>query len=327
MNKRLNVSVIQMPLGEPLENLAYLKTSVERLMKSYVKPELVIGVEYGISNRPLSIPGPVTTFLGSIARTYGIYFIPGTMAESSGELPDGQYYNTCPVFGPDGRLLAAYRKKIPFCPGEAAVPSKNPEVCIFEIPEKDIKVGVLICYEQFFPEIPRALAMEGAELMICPALDPLEYRHIPDILPRARALENEVFYIWTCGSGTGAKGTLCGSSVIVDPEGEVVYKCGQEPCQITLTLDLEQVKRKRFAGRDQHLNSLRAFTLPKSYAGNLEAAPVYHGMLKLTRTPKEYAERLKELGLAPIQKTVKSEQEDAATQLEIQFQDLANVLQ
>lgn len=295
MKRTLNVSIIQSPMNpDTTESLQYLKEQVARLMSGYVKPELIIGVEHGLGRDLHRIPGKTIEFLGEIARKYGIYFIPGTMSEMAGEEEKDGFYNTCPVFGPDGSLLRAYRKKVPFRPGEPSLPSEDDEYCIFEIPEKHIKVGILICYDQFFPEIARTLALEGAELLVCPALDPMEYDYICDILPRARALENELFYIWTCGTGNTPSGTCCGHSTIVNPEGGVVYKCGSLPMVYTAVLDFDEVIRKRIYGRDQHLNSLREFKVKYPYSGRLEEAPVYENMPGLTKNPQEYLERISE---------------------------------
>lgn len=295
MNRKLNVSIIQSPMNpSTAESLQYFKNQVDGLMKGYVKPELVIGVEHGLGRDVQPIPGEATEYLGQIAKEYGIYLIPGTMSEKAGDTPEEGFYNTCPVFAPDGSMIRAYRKKVPFRPGEPSRPSEDDEYCIFKIPEKDITVGVLICYDQFFPEIARTLALEGAEMLVCPALDPMEYDYICDIIPRARALENELFYIWTCGTGSTGAGTCCGHSTIVNPEGQVVYKCGSLPMVYTAVLDFEEVTRKRICGRDQHLNSLREFKVKYPYAGKLEEAPVYKNMPGLTRNPQEYQERLRE---------------------------------
>ena len=293
MSKLLNVSIIQMPLGDNASSLKYLRDSVDILMQSYAKPELVVGVEFGIGCTPDTIPGKTTEFLGAIAKKHGIYFIPGTMFEISGE--EGKFYNSCPVFGPDGRLITSYRKKVPFQPLEdTVVASKDPGYCTFRIPEKDITVGVLICYDQFFPEIPRTLALEGAELLLCPAADPVEFRHIPGIIPRARALENELYYIWTSNAGLNAEGTGCGGSIIVDPEGAVVFQCGDTPTMITKTLDLSRVALKRSCGADQHLSSLKYFDVKSPYANRTADAPVYASLPELTHTPAQWIARQEE---------------------------------
>ena len=294
MAKTLNVSVVQMPIGTTKQNLKYLKDSIDGLMTGYIRPELVVGVEFGISFEPRPLINPNTEFLSALARKHHIYLIPGTMAESHPSLPNGQYFNTCPVFGPDGSMIAVYRKRTPYWPEEPSAPGPNEGGCLINIPKKNIKLGLMICYEQFFPEIPRALAMEGAELMICPSLDNVEFSHVPDILPRARALENEAYYIWTCAAGPGSHGTYCGRSIFVGPEVEILHQCGSTPEIVTKTLDLERVWEKRCIGADQHLSSLKRFGICNPYDGHWEDAPVYRSMQPLTETPQQYEQRLKE---------------------------------
>lgn len=298
MNHRfLNVSIMQQPVRQNLwENLKAIEESVDNLMQGYVRPELIVGVEFGICRaEPIPMEHEAIRRLGDLAKKHGIYLIPGTLAEKSDELPEGEFYNTCPVFGPDGRLIEAYRKKVPFKPGEPSSPSGDDAYCIFTIEEKQITVGVQICYDQFFPEIARTLALKGAELIVCPSQDPLEYRHIPEILPRARALENELYYIWTCGTGQFGSGTCCGNSVIVDPEGQIVIQCPEIPALVTKTLDFDQVTMKRMCGRDQHLNSLRYFNVKYPFAGQIEHAPVYEMMGELTKNKEEYLQKTAEI--------------------------------
>lgn len=293
----LNVAVMQHELSLNMsENLRTIERALEHLMTGYVKPELVVGVEFGICRSvPITREDDAVSFLGRLARKHGVYLVPGTFAEKAAELPEGAYYNSCPVFAPDGSLITIYRKKAPFRPGELSAPSGDDDYCLFEIKEKGIKVGLQICYDQFFPEIARTLALRGAELILCPALDPFEYQHIPEILPQARALENELFYIWTCGTGQFGAGTACGGSVIVNPEGRLVFKCPPVPALITQTLNFEEVRLKREYGRDQHLNSLRYFDIKYPYAGKLSQAPVYEGMGELTCNKEEYLDKWEQM--------------------------------
>ena len=303
MKRRLNVSVIQMPIMEPDESLEYLEKAVSVLMQNYVKPELVVGAEFGISARPDTVPGEFTRRMGAIARKYGIYFLPCTMAEISPELPQGKFYNTCVVYGPNGEIVAKYRKQVPFRPAECSEPAPQKEFCVFRIPEKDVTVGLMICYDQFCPEIPRTLALMGAELILCPALDPQEFSYIPDLIPRVRALENECYFVWSCSTGIGPKTTYCGRSVIAGPEGEIVHQCGENPALVTKTLDFDRVREKRLCGMDQHLNSLRRFGVEYPFAGRISEAPVYRDMPPVTETHGEYAKRLEELGIGSFGKS------------------------
>lgn len=294
-NRKLNVSVIQMPILDTVSSLEYLDEAVGNLMHETLRPELVMGVEYGLGDTPQRIDSDFIDYLGAIAKKYGIYFVPGTFAELSDDLPEGETYNTCPIFGPDGTLIDVYRKKAPYYPVEASIPSTSPDYCTFYIPEKDITVGVQICYDQFFPEISRTLALEGAELILTPSYDPAEYDFIPDILPRARALENECFYIWTNGVGGP-----CGNSTIIDPEGAVIYKFDSTAMTYTTTLDFARVTEKRLYGQDQHLNSLRYFNLQYPYAGRISEAPVYEEWPGLTVNGSEYDARVSELGMSTM---------------------------
>lgn len=298
MSRNLTVAVIQPTLHSSMsQSLLGFQQAVDRVMAGYVKPELVIGVEHGLGRQLDTVPGVITQFMSALAKKHGIYLVPGTMSESAPELPEGEFYNTCPVFGPDGSMIEVYRKKAPFKPGEPSTPSGDDHYCLFEIKEKHIKVGLQICYDQFFPEIARTLALMGAEMIVCPALDPVEFDHIPDVIPRARALENEVFYIWTNGVGSTPTATACGHSTIVDPEGRVVYKCGSGPMTYTDILDFDLVTRKRVYGRDQHLNSLRRFQIKYPFAGRLDEAPVYQGLPGLTYDPAAYTQRAAEIGI------------------------------
>lgn len=294
-DRKLNVSILQMPILDTTDSLEYLRTAVEYLMMETLRPELVIGVEYGLGEDPQRADSEFIEYLGAIAKKHHIYFIPGTFMELYNDLPEGEVYNSCPIFGPDGNLIDIYRKKAPYYPVEETSPSQEPDYCTFEIKEKGITVGVQICYDQFFPEISRTLALEGAELIVCPAYDPAEFDFVPDVIPRCRALENELFYIWT----NGVNGP-CGNSTIVDPEGQVIYKCDSTEMTYTTCLDFSKVTEKRLYGMDQHLNSLRYFNLDYPYAGRLNEAPVYQGWPELTLDPEAFTQRVSEIGVNTI---------------------------
>ncbi len=297
----LNVSILQTEVsGDTQTNFSTISTAVDNVMCGYIKPELVLGVEFGIGKTPITITDDIFAKFAEIAKKYSIYFIPGTFAEASKELPEGEFYNTCPIFAPSGEMIAVYRKKVPFRPGEMSTPSDTNDYCLFEIAEKNIKVGVIICYEQFFPEIPRTLALMGADIILCPALDPMEYKHIPEIIPQARALENELFYIWTCGAGQFGASSLCGGSVIVNPEGEIVFKCSERAQNITRTLDMSMVDFKRNYGRDQHIKSLKQFNVQYPFANKIADAPIYNNKDKLTMNANEYKNKVKEINFGTI---------------------------
>ena len=111
MNRKLTVTVVQPELDDSMEvSLTRFQTAVERVMSGYLKPELVIGVEHGLGRELDTVPGTITRFMSALAKKHGIYLIPGTLSERAQELPEGEFYNTVPVFGPDGEMIEVYRK-------------------------------------------------------------------------------------------------------------------------------------------------------------------------------------------------------------------------
>jgi predicted amidohydrolase len=128
------------------------------------------------------IPGPSTTFFADLARKYHLYITAGVF-ERDGHL----VYNSSILVGPEGELVGKYRK--------TCLPRSEIEAGVFpghEYPVFDTrfgKVGMMICYDGFFPEVARELANRGAEVIAWPVwgCNPL--------LARARACENHVYLV------------------------------------------------------------------------------------------------------------------------------------
>ena len=106
MSRFLNVGIIQMPVIEDtVVNYRYLEDALDRIMSGYHKPELVVGVECLQSYTPESIPGPSSDYFASLAKKHQIYLIPGTVYEYDDKLPEGVFYNTAPIYDPEGNLI------------------------------------------------------------------------------------------------------------------------------------------------------------------------------------------------------------------------------
>lgn len=111
------------------------------------------------------IPGPTTEKLSQAAKKNNIVLVGGSLFEKSND----KYYNTCPVFNTDGKLLGTYRKvHIPNDPHywEKFYFSSGNEYPVFET--ELCKIGVGICYDQWFPEVSRILALKGAQIIFYP---------------------------------------------------------------------------------------------------------------------------------------------------------------
>ena len=152
------------------------------------------------------IPGPSTDYFGGLAKQNGIH-IAFSLYEREGHL----VFNTAVLLSPEGKLLGRYRKVcLPHGEVEKGV-APGADYPVFQT--KFGKVGLMICYDGFYPEVARALTANGAEVIAWPVwgCDPL--------LARARACENRVYVI--SSTFTDPKNDWMISAVI-DPAGKVV---------------------------------------------------------------------------------------------------------
>lgn len=110
---------------------------------------------------------------------------------------------------------------------------------------RKVQVGAQICFDLEFPEGSRALAQQGADLLLMPNGNMHPYENTHFILSQARAIENQVF-VATCNRvGSGHGGQFAGESLVVSPLGEVLLKMGADETIQTLQLDMEQVQLSR----------------------------------------------------------------------------------
>jgi deaminated glutathione amidase len=198
---------------------------------------------YRASARP--IPGPFSDAFAAVAREHGVWILAGTLAEPG---PAGRPYNTSVLIDPSGAIAATYRKIHLFdvdledgpadqesdrvTPGDRAV-----------IAEVDgAKIGLTICYDLRFPELYRALAVAGAEILAVPAnfLERTGRDHW-EVLLRARAIENGAYVIAPAQIGNAGGVRSHGRSMIIDPWGTVVAQAADAVAIIQAELDLDRV--------------------------------------------------------------------------------------
>jgi predicted amidohydrolase len=180
------------------------------------------------------IPGPTSTQLSAWAANHGIYLCGGSLAEQADD--PTKAYNTSLLFGPQGELLAKYRKIHLFDIDLAGVcqvresdeilPGNSP-VC-FDTPLGSL--GLAICYDLRFPELFRQLANCGMEILLFPsAFTATTGRAHWETLLRARAIENQAFVIAANQAGTHPGGLKSfGHSCVIDPWGNVLAAAAEE---------------------------------------------------------------------------------------------------
>ena len=162
-------------------------------------------------------------------------------------------YNTSVLIDEHGEITGVYRKIHLFNVNLNG--TRIIESLVFDAGEKPVigtcfglNVGMSICYDLRFPELFRHYSNEGVELMVCPAsfTFPTGEAHW-EILCRARAIENQCYFLAPNQTGVGAgKIASFGTSMVVDPWGTVIGKASTDRTEIiTVDLDLSELRRRR----------------------------------------------------------------------------------
>jgi len=161
---------------------------------------------------------------------------------------EGVYYNTAVVINADGKVLGAYRKvhipQIPlweeksyFSPGDKGFP-------VFHT--KYAKIGVQICWDNFFPEGTRILALKGAQIIFAPTAAAFASHHKWETIIRAHAIANGVFIFRVNRVGSEEKQDFYGKSFCVTPEGELVDRpSGMQEGIVFANIDLGDIGMTR----------------------------------------------------------------------------------
>jgi predicted amidohydrolase len=155
-----------------------------------------------------TIPGPASDTLAEYARRYHMMVV-----VSLPEWDEGLQYNTAIIMGRDGEILGRYRKThLPQAEAEGGTAPGDS----FPVFDTEIgRIGLQICYDHFFPEVARLLALGGAEMIFTPIMGDLRADEtVYDAVARARAVDNSVFYV------TSIRDT--GRSLVVDPSGRIL---------------------------------------------------------------------------------------------------------
>ncbi len=208
------------------------------------------------------IPGPSTGFFGELARAYGVVIVTSLFERRA----PGLYHNTAVVIERDGSIAGKYRKmhipddpayyeKFYFTPGDLGFQPIQTSVG---------RLGVLVCWDQWYPEAARLMALRGADLLIYPTAIGYESTDTPDEQQRQReawttvqrghavanglpvvAVNRVGFEPDPSGQTNGIQ--FWGSSFVAGPQGELHYRASDtEEESLVVEIDLshsEQVRR------------------------------------------------------------------------------------
>jgi omega-amidase len=245
MKREVTAAAIQfnIRLGDIDANLKYVRDILPRLAdrgcQLAVLPEMwSCGFAYRELNELAKRTPEVVEEMGRLSRTYGMVLV-GSVPE-----PDGDRVCNTAYLLDQGRLAGAYRK-----------------IHLFSLMNEDRsftggdswlvadtsagRIGVFICYDLRFPELARRLAVEGAEILVVPGEWPKPREEHWRTLLRARAIENQLFVVAANCCGVIGKHDFFGSSLIIDPKGELLAEGGYENCELLATLDFTVMENWR----------------------------------------------------------------------------------
>jgi N-carbamoylputrescine amidase len=204
------------------------------------------------------IPGPSTERLGKVAAECGVVIIASLFEKRA----SGLYHNTAAVLDADGRYLGKYRKmhipddplfyeKFYFTPGDLGFQ-------VFQT--RYARVGVLICWDQWFPEAARLTALRGADILFYPtaigwhpaekATYGAEQYQSWEIIQRSHAVANGCYVVSVnrCGHEGDPDGGIefWGQSFVADPAGNILAQAGSELAEVlVVACDLQRIEERR----------------------------------------------------------------------------------
>ena len=204
-----------------------------------------------------SIPGPTTTIFSSLAKKLNLILLISIFERRT----SGIYHNTCVVINDDGKILGKYRKmhipddpqyyeKFYFTPGDLGFRSFK---------TKKGNLGTLICWDQWFPEAARLTALKGAEILFYPTAIGWHQSEKKKFgksqleswltVQRSHAIANGVYVAAINRVGIEKQGNkkleFWGSSVVFDPNGNIVKKGNLDEQVLICDIDLKKIDTVR----------------------------------------------------------------------------------
>lgn len=271
--KELNIGLLQqhntadtrdniLRLAEGVADLA--KRGAELIVLQELHNSLYFCQLESVDNFDLAepIPGPSTDMFGELARRYGVVIVMSLFERRA----PGLYHNTATVIERDGTIAGKYRKmhipddpayyeKFYFTPGDLGFKPIDTSVG---------RLGVMVCWDQWYPEAARLMALQGAEILIYPTAIGYESSDTPEEQQRQRGAWQTVQRGHAVANGlpvvavnrvgheedpSGQTGgiTFWGTSFVAGPQGEIFYQASEnEEESVIVAVDMrhsEQVRR------------------------------------------------------------------------------------
>jgi predicted amidohydrolase len=187
---------------------AQLVAFPECALSGYCFESLAEAREYGVT-----IDSPHLVRLTRMARELDSHLVFGMLEPEQERL-----YNSAVCLGPGG-VIARYRKlHLPFL-GVDRFTTPGDKLEVFTLPGHDLRLAMNICYDCSFPEAARVLMLQGADLLVLPTNWPPTSGLTADLIPNARALENNLYVLTINRVGTERGFSFIGKSKLCNPGG------------------------------------------------------------------------------------------------------------
>lgn len=278
MPKKVTIGLVQMACGDdPRENLEKAVAGARNCAKKgahivsfselFLSKYFCQGKHKKFFDLAEPIPGPTTDALGKIARELKLSIVASIFEKAA----KGKFFNSTAVIGPNGKVIGKYRKThIPTLPpglydesfyfssGDLGFPA-------FQTPRA--KISALVCYDQWFPEVARVSAANGAQILFYPTAIgwPSGARGQPDklnkaeyeawqITQRSHGIDNNIFVAAVNRVGIEGNLKFWGTSFVSDPYGRVLAKASsnrEESLVVACDLSLIDEMRKEWRFLDE----------------------------------------------------------------------------
>jgi N-carbamoylputrescine amidase len=243
---------------------------LQELFKSLYFCDVEDHANFGLGE---AIPGPTTDVLSNLSKELGIVIVASLFEKRAA----GLYHNTTAVLDADGSYLGKYRKMhIPDDPGYYEKFYFTPGDLGYKVFETKFgKIGVLICWDQWYPEAARITSLMGAEILVYPTAigwdttekDPAigtEQYNAWQTIQRSHAIANGVYVVSVNRVGREAEQQFWGGSFVSNPFGSVIYLAShnnEENAVVEIDLDKTEYYRTTWPYlRDRRIDSYAPIT-------------------------------------------------------------------
>ena len=242
-------------LGEKIQQLAHKGAELIVLQELHNGLYFCQTEDVNVFDQAEPIPGPSTEFYGNLAKQLGVVIVTSLFERRA----PGLYHNTAVVMEKDGTIAGCYRKMhIPDDPGYYEKFYFTPGDLGFHPIQTSLgKLGVLVCWDQWYPEAARLMALQGAQLLIYPTAigwdpndtsdEPQRQRTAWQTVQRGHAVANGLPVVTVNRVGDEDGVPFWGTSFVAGPQGELLYEApADQEVAVAVDVDMqrsEQVRR------------------------------------------------------------------------------------